>query len=146
MKTKKFFYVFLAAVLFAFISCNQNDDDGGGEVIDYPFETLYGSWTSPGKIGAMGVVHLTVYVSTDKSNEKITLMDFKTDLISQTYVCDVTKQSPAVYKVVWNTFDKTIKVKESEPSDTVTVSIESKNEIYLSSAMMGGKGMSMKRD
>jgi len=145
MKTKRFFYVFLAAVLFAFISCNQNDDDGG-EVIDYPVKTLYGSWTSPGKIGAMGVAHLTVYVSTDKSNEKITLMDFKTDLISQTYVCDVTKQSPAVYKVVWNTFDKTTKVKESEPSDTVTVSIESKNEIYLSSAMMGGKGMPMKRD
>ena len=144
MKTKRFFYFFLATVLFAFISCNQNDDDG--EVIDYPFETLYGSWTRTGGIGAMGVAHLTVYLSTDKSNKKITLMDFKTDLISQTYVCDINKQSPAVYKVVWNTFDKTTKVKESEPSDTVTLSIESKNEIYLSSEKMGGKGMPMKKD
>ena len=143
MKTKKFFYVFLAAVLFAFISCNQNDDDGG-EVIDYPFETLYGSWTRTGGIGAMGIAKLKVYKY--ENDDTITLMDFKTDLISQTYVCDVKKQSPAVYKVVWNTFNKTTKVKESEPSDTVTLSIESKNEIYLSSKKMGGKGMPMKRD
>ena len=142
MKTKKFFYIFLAAVLFAFISCNQNDDDGG-EVIDYPFETLYGSWTSPGKIGAMGVAHLTVYLSTDKSNEKITLMDFKTDLISQTYVCDVTKQSPAVYKVVWNTFDKTTKTEGAE-EPPVTITVDSENEIYLNRAGMGN--MPMKRD
>ena len=143
MKTKRFFYVFLAAVLFAFISCNQNDDDG--EVIDYPFETLYGSWTRTGKIGVMGVAKLKVYK--DENDDTITLMDFWSDKIeSKTYVCDVNKQNPAVYKVVWNTFDKTTKVKESEPSDTVTLSIESKNEIYLSSKKMGGKGMPMKRD
>lgn len=143
MKTKRFFYVFFAAVLFAFISCNQNDD--GGEVIDYPFETLYGSWTRTGGIGAMGIAKLKVYK--DENDDTITLMDFWSDKIeSKTYVCDVNKQNPAVYKVVWNTFDKTTKVKESEPSDTVTLSIESKNEIYLSSKKMGGKGMSMKRD
>ncbi|MGP1511208.1 MAG: hypothetical protein ACTTIT_01660 [Treponema sp.] len=144
MKTKRFFYVFLAAVLFAFISCNQNDDDGG-EVIDYPFETLYGSWTRTGKIGVMGVAKLKVYK--DENDDTITLMDFGSDIVeSKTYICDVTKQSPAVYKVVWNTFDKTTKVKESEPSDTATLSIESKNEIYLSSEKMGGKGMPMKKD
>ena len=144
MKTKKFFYVFLAAVLVAFISCNQNDDDGG-EVIDYPFETLYGSWTRTGGIGAMGIAKLKVYK--DENDDTITLMVFGSDKIeSKTYVCDVNKQSPAVYKVVWNTFDKTTKVKESEPSDTATLSIESKNEIYLSSEKMGGKGMPMKRD
>lgn len=143
MKTKKFFYVFLAAVLFAFISCNQNDDDGG-EVIDYPFETLYGSWTRTGKIGAMGIAHLTVYLSKDKSNKEITLMDFKTDLISQTYVCDVNQQSPAVYKVVWKTFDKTTKSEGSEEPIIVTMTIEGKNELYLITAKMSG--MHMKRD
>ncbi len=143
MKTKKFFYVFLAAVLFAFISCNQNDDDGG-EVIDYPFETLYGSWTRTGKIGAMGIAHLTVYLSKDKSNKEITLMDFKTDLISQTYKCYVTNQSPAVYEVVWKTFDKTTKTEGSEKPIIVTMTIEGKNELYLITATMSG--MYMKRD
>lgn len=141
MKTKRFFYVFLAAVLFAFISCNQNDDDGGGEVIDYPFETLYGSWTRTGKIGVMGVAKLKVYK--DKNDDTITLMDFKSDLISQTYKCYVTKQSPAVYEVVWKTFDKTTKSEGAE-EPPVTITVDSENEIYLNRAGMGN--MPMKRD
>lgn len=141
MKTKKFFYVFLAAVLFAFISCNQNDDDGG-EVIDYPFETILGSWTRTGKIGVMGVAKLKVYK--DKNDDTITLMDFKSDLISQTYKCYVTKQSPAVYEVVWKTFDKATKTEGSEEPIIVTMTIEGKNELYLITAKMSG--MHMKRD
>ncbi|MGP1565010.1 MAG: hypothetical protein ACTTHU_06230 [Treponema sp.] len=141
MKTKIFFYVFLAAVLFAFISCNQNDDDGG-EVIDYPFETILGSWTRTGKIGVMGVAKLKVYK--DKNDDTITLMDFKSDLISQTYKCYVTKQSPAVYEVVWKTFDKTTKSEGSEEPIIVTMTIEGKNELYLITAKMSG--MHMKRD
>ena len=141
MKTKIFFYVFLAAVLFAFISCNQNDDDGG-EVIDYPFETILGSWTRTGKIGVMGVAKLKVYK--DKNDDTITLMDFKSDLISQTYVCDVKKQSPAVYEVVWKTFDKTTKSEGSEEPIIVTMTIEGKNELYLITAKMSG--MPMKKD
>lgn len=140
MKTKRFFYVFLAAVLFAFISCNQNDDDGG-EVIDYPFETILGSWTRTGKIGVMGVAKLKVYK--DKNDDTITLMDFKSDLISQTYKCYVTKQSPAVYKVVWKTFDKTTKSEGAE-EPPVTITVDSENEIYLNRAGMGN--MPMKRD
>ena len=131
MKTKRFFYVFLAAVLFAFISCNQNDD-GGGEVIDYPFETLYGSWTRTGKIGVMGVAKLKVY------------KDFGSDKIeSKTYKCYITKQSPAVYKVVWKTFDKATKTEGAE-EPPVTITVDSENEIYLNRAGMGN--MSMKRD
>ena len=141
MKTKRFFYVFLAAVLFSFISCNQNDDDGG-EVIDYPFETILGSWTRTGKIGVMGVAKLKVYK--DKNDDTITLMDFKSDLISQTYKCYVTKQSPAVYEVVWKTFDKTTKSEGSEEPIIVTMTIEGKNELYLITATMSG--MYMKRD
>ena len=127
--------------MFAFISCNQNDDDGG-EVIDYPFETLYGSWTRTGKIGVMGVAKLKVYK--DKNDDTITLMDFKSDLISQTYKCYVTKQSPAVYEVVWKTFDKTTKSEGSEEPIIVTMTIEGKNELYLITATMSG--MYMKRD
>lgn len=141
MKTKKFFYVFLAAVLFAFISCNQNDDDGG-EVIDYPFETLYGSWTRTGGIGAMGIAKLKVYK--DENDYTITLMDFGSDKIeSKTYKCYITKQSPAVYKVVWKTFDKTTKTEGAE-EPPVTITVDSENEIYLNRAGMGN--MPMKRD
>ena len=142
MKTKKFFYVFLAAVLFAFISCNQNDDDGG-EVIDYPFKTLYGSWTRTGKIGVMGIAKLKVYK--DENDDTITLMDFGSDKIeSKTYKCYITKQSPAVYKVVWKTFDKTTKTEGSEKPIIVTMTIEGKNELYLITDTM--PGMYMKRD
>lgn len=141
MKTKRFFYVFLAAVLFAFISCNQNDDDGG-EVIDYPFETLYGSWTRTGKIGAMGIAKLKVYK--DENDDTITLMDFESDKIeSKTYVCDVNKQSPAVYKVVWKTFDKATKTEGAE-EPPVIITVDSENEIYLNRAGMGN--MPMKKD
>lgn len=141
MKTKKFFYVFLAAVLFAFISCNQNDDDGG-EVIDYPFETLYGSWTRTGGIGAMGIAKLKVYK--DENDDTITLMDFGSDKIeSKTYKCYITKQSPAVYEVVWKTFDKTTKTEGAE-EPPVTITVDSENEIYLNRAGMGN--MPMKRD
>lgn len=142
MKTKKFFYVFLAAVLFAFISCNQNDDDGG-EVIDYPFETLYGSWTRTGGIGAMGIAKLKVYK--DENDDTITLMDFGSDKIeSKTYKCYITNQSPAVYEVVWKTFDKTTKTEGSEKPIIVTMTIEGKNELYLITDTM--PGMYMKRD
>ncbi|MGP1475223.1 MAG: hypothetical protein ACTTJ1_07440 [Treponema sp.] len=142
MKTKRFFYVFLAAVLFAFISCNQNDDDGGGEVIDYPFETLYGSWTRTGGIGAMGIAKLKVYK--DENDDTITLMDFGSDKIeSKTYKCYITKQSPAVYKVVWKTFDKATKTEGAE-EPPVTITVDSENEIYLNRAGMGN--MPMKRD
>ena len=141
MKTKKFFYVFLAAVLFAFISCNQNDDDGG-EVIDYPFETLYGSWTRTGGIGAMGIAKLKVYK--DENDNTITLMDFGSDKIeSKTYKCYITKQSPAVYKVVWKTFDKATNTEGAE-EPPVTITVDSENEIYLNRAGMGN--MPMKRD
>lgn len=141
MKTKKFFYVFLAAVLFAFISCNQNDDDGG-EVIDYPFETLYGSWTRTGGIGAMGIAKLKVYK--DENDDTITLMDFGSDKIeSKTYKCYITKQSPAVYKVVWKTFDKATTTEGAE-EPPVTITVDSENEIYLNRAGMGN--MPMKRD
>lgn len=142
MKTKKFFYVFLAAVLFAFISCNQNNDDGG-EVIDYPFETLYGSWTRTGKIGAMGIAKLKVYK--DENDDTITLMDFESDKIElKTYKCYVTKQSPAVYEVVWKTFYKTTKSEGSEEPIIVTMTIEGKNELYLITDKM--PGMYMKKD
>ncbi|MFC2330063.1 MAG: hypothetical protein ACFNKL_03165 [Treponema sp.] len=140
MKTKRFFYVFLAAVLFAFISCNQNNDLG--EVIDYPFETLYGSWTRTGKIGVMGVAKLKVYK--DENDDTITLMDFGSDKIeSKTYKCYITKQSPAVYKVVWKTFDKATKTEGAE-EPPVTITVDSENEIYLNRAGMGN--MPMKRD
>lgn len=140
MKTKRFFYVFLAAVLFAFISCNQNNDDG--EVIDYPFETLYGSWTRTGGIGAMGIAKLKVYK--DENDDTITLMDFWSDKIElKTYKCYITKQSPAVYKVVWKTFDKATKTEGAE-DPPVTITVDSENEIYLNRAGMGN--MPMKRD
>ncbi len=142
MKTKKFFYVFLAAVLFAFISCNQNDDDGG-EVIDYPVKTLYGSWTRTGKIGAMGIAKLKVYKY--ENDDTITLMDFGSDKIeSKTYKCYITKQSPAICEVVWKTFDKTTKTEGSEKPIIVTMTIEGKNELYLITDTM--PGMYMKRD
>ena len=141
MKTKRFFYVFLAAVLFAFISCNQNDDDG--EVIDYPVKTLYGSWTRTGKIGAMGIAKLKVYK--DENDDTITLMDFGSDIVeSKTYKCYITNQSPSVYKVVWKTFDKATKTEGTEEPIIVTMTIEGKNELYLITATM--PGMSMKRD
>ena len=128
--------------MFAFISCNQNDDDGGGGVIVYPFETLYGSWTRTGKIGVMGVAKLKVYK--DKNDDTITLMDFGSDKIeSKTYKCYITKQSPAVYKVVWKTFDKTTKSEGAE-EPPVTITVDSENEIYLNRAGMGN--MPMKRD
>ena len=127
--------------MFAFISCNQNDDDGG-EVIDYPFETLYGSWTRTGGIGAMGIAKLKVYK--DENDDTITLMDFGSDKIeSKTYKCYITKQSPAVYKVVWKTFDKATKTEGAE-EPPVTITVDSENEIYLNRAGMGN--MPMKRD
>ena len=127
--------------MFAFISCNQNDDDGG-EVIDYPFETLYGSWTRTGGIGAMGIAKLKVYK--DENDDTITLMDFGSDKIeSKTYKCYITKQSPAVYEVVWKTFDKTTKTEGAE-EPPVTITVDSENEIYLNRAGMGN--MPMKRD
>ena len=136
MKTKKFFYVFLAAVLFVFMSCNQNNDLG--EVIDYPFETLYGSWT--GIMGKAGKTVLKVY-----EDNEIILMDFKVgENPNVTSKCTIHKLSPAVYEAVWYIFDKATKTAAAEPNRTITVSVENENEIYITDPNMGG--MTMKKN
>ncbi len=145
MKIQRFLSIIIAAAAFACTSCSYNN--AAQELIDWPFETVYGSWTRTGKIGAMGVARLKAYSEKDTQNNKHIFMDFAVNNGEvQTFECAVSKQSVGAYRVQWRKYDKTAKTAAQDVIMTLQLSFESKNELYLITDKQGMGGMTLTRD
>lgn len=137
MKTKLFFLTVLAAAFIAASACKVDE----AELLDRPFETAYGQWSTRGKIGKMGVLSLKVYDDKDKNGKDVPLMDFKSDFGTQTLTYDTpTKEKPAVYTIQWYDYNKKSSTKSATARMRVTITVFDKNQIYLrtNAKNMGG--------
>ncbi len=122
----------LFCVVFIFGSCNQNAADN--EIIDYPFETIYGTWLRIGS-GAMGQVRIKLYAENGKEYMDLT----SPPTITDTYKCEC-KNRQKIKKSLYR-FD----TEGPMGSMTITIAIESKNRIYVKTTANGMGGLSMER-